>query len=169
MFKSSLFYDGKTITLYARRANRYATTHAPGSLDAMLDLVNHKLNIEAPAGDLLYSDPYRILMEDVVTGRYLGTSELDGKTCHHLAYEGRAVDWQLWIRAGDHPLPCKYVITSKDVKSRPEYAVEFHDWNEKAYVSADRFEFNPPPNARRVDLKSLQEGGKRMAMQEMTK
>src|SRR6188768_3730322 len=50
------FYDGKTLTLYDPRENLYATTAAPASIDETLDFAREKLDIVAPAAELLYSN-----------------------------------------------------------------------------------------------------------------
>ena len=50
------FYDGKSLTLYSPRENVYATTAAPATLDEMLDFAREKLDVIAPAGELLYTN-----------------------------------------------------------------------------------------------------------------
>ena len=46
-------------------------------------------------------------MEEVLTGEYVGVTELSGVRCHHLAFRSGDVDWQIWIEDGDKPLPRK--------------------------------------------------------------
>ena len=48
------FYDGKTLTLYNPKENLYATTAAPATIDETLDFAREKLDIIAPAAELLY-------------------------------------------------------------------------------------------------------------------
>ncbi len=38
---------------------------------------------------------------------------MNGIECHHLAFRAEKVDWQVWVQAGDTPLPMKYLIISK--------------------------------------------------------
>jgi hypothetical protein len=46
------FYDGKTFTLYARRAGYYATVPAPASAGELIDHLDEKYGIEVPLVDL---------------------------------------------------------------------------------------------------------------------
>jgi hypothetical protein len=157
---ASLYYDGDSLTIHGKRLNFYAQAPAPPTLDRAIDFAREQLDMEAPAADMIYSEPYEILMEDVVSGRYVGTAEIDGRTCHHLAYRGREVDWQLWIADGDRPLPCRYVIVTKNVKAAPEFGVEFRRWNTRPELSAEAFEFRPPQGAKRIEFLSLKAGAR---------
>jgi hypothetical protein len=149
---ATLYYDGDNLAIYGKRADLYAQTKAPPTLDRAIDFARERLDMEAPAADLLYSNPYEGLMEDVVAGRYLGTAEIRGKTCHHLAYKGNQTDWQIWIDAGAQPLPCKYLIVSKDMRAAPEFSVEFRDWEENPRLAADTFVFEPPRDAQEISF-----------------
>ena len=127
----SFIYDGKTITVTGNKTNLYAQAPAPSTLDAMIDFARDELELEAPAADLLYSDPYRGLTEDVVSGTHIGKTEIDGALCHHLAFRGREVDWQIWIEDTPRALPRRYVITSKDQAAAPEFGVSLRNWSVK--------------------------------------
>jgi len=58
-------YDGKTLTLYNPKDKAYAQVAAPDTLEAMLDFAREKLDIVAPAGDLIYKNAYNVLMDGV--------------------------------------------------------------------------------------------------------
>lgn len=148
----SLYYDGKALTLFGRRMNYYATTQAPPKLDEAIDFARAELDIEAPAADLLYENPYEMLMEDVVSGKYVGLSDIDGKKCHHLAFRGNETDWQIWIEDGPRPLPRKFVIVSKKVEGAPQFEVTIGNWNLAPKISPAMFTFVPPPKAERIDF-----------------
>ncbi|RKG97035.1 DUF2092 domain-containing protein [Corallococcus sp. CA053C] len=159
-----LFYDGQKFTLQGERANAYATTPAPSTLDATLDMASQRLGLDAPAGDLLVSDPYAALTEDVCSGSYLGRALVDGTPVHHLAFRNRdGVDWELWVEDGPRPLPRKYVITSRDLPGAPQYAVDLSDWNLSPQFTPQQFQFTPPRDAMRV---SFAEPGKQGGQQE---
>lgn len=148
----SFVYDGRRLNMYGRRSNLYATTEAPPNLDAALDFAHTRLDIDAPAADLLRSDPYGALMDDVVSGRYVGEAVVDGVRCHHLAFRGRETDWQVWIEDGPHPLPRKYVIVTKTLRQAPEFTVVLHDWDIHPRFADTTFVFQPPPGAERIDF-----------------
>ena len=94
-------------------------------------------------------------MRDVIDVKDLGSGVIGGTECDHLAFRAKEVDWQIWIAQGEHPYPCRYVITSKDVDQGPQYSVQISDWKTGAEVAADDFAFKAPAGAKKVDLKEL--------------
>jgi hypothetical protein len=145
-------YDGKEISVYGKRTGFYATAPAPGKLDDAIDATRERYGIDAPAADLLLSRPYDGLMEDVTTGRYIGLEPIDGVNCHHLAFQAKDVDWQLWIQDGGQPIPRRYVITSKKAPSAPEFIVSISGWEPNATLPDELFSFQAPPEATRVNF-----------------
>ena len=151
-------YDGDSVTLVGRRANVWATTDAPGTTDEAIDFARARLDIEAPAADLIMSDAYATLMEDVRSGIYVGLEEVGGVNAHHLAYRNRSgTDWQLWVQEGATPLPLRYVIVTTDMRSHPQFEVSLHDWDTRTPVSETDFQFEPPPGARQIDFREAME------------
>ncbi len=148
----TFYYDGHTIALYDQRRDVYASTPAPRNMDHMIDYAREQLGIEAPGADLLYTDVYQGLMDGVRSGEYIGEEEVEGRVCHHLAFRDDDVDWQIWVEAGDRPVPRRYVIVTKDVQSQPEYSVDLHDWNTDAKFPSGFFDFQPPPGAQRIQF-----------------
>jgi hypothetical protein len=147
----ALSYDGKTVTLVCKTDNTYGQVPAPPTLDAMMDLVRKKYGLDAPGADLLYSKPYDGLMEQVTSGRFLGQETISGVTANHLAFRGKDVDWQIWIQDGKEPLPLRYVITTKSLKSQPQFTVQLSNWEPRWKPANDAPEFAPPKDAKRVD------------------
>jgi hypothetical protein len=153
----TLYYDGDSLTIYGKRARLYASAPAPETLDATIDFARETLGLEAPAADLLYSDAYRVLMEDVVSGTYLGNEPIGNRMCHHLAYRGHETDWQIWIEDGPRALPCRYLIISKKLDGAPEFAVALDNWNLAPKVSASQFQFTPEPGDTEIEFLGLQQ------------
>jgi hypothetical protein len=140
-----VWYDGTAMTIACKANNSYATLPAPPTLDATIDSMRKQFQIDAPGADLLYSNPYEILMEQVSSGRFVGHETIDGVTANHLAFQGEDVDWQIWIQDGAQPLPLRFVITTKTVKGRPQFAVQFSNWKTQPNLPAGMFEFQQPP------------------------
>ena len=72
------FYDGKTLTLYNPKENLYATTAAPPTLDEMLDFAREKLDIIAPAAELLYKNAAERMLKESSSGFVVGQSIVGG-------------------------------------------------------------------------------------------
>jgi hypothetical protein len=159
MVNQEFYYDGKTLTLYNPDQKYYATVPAPPTIDQAIDFARDSLDVYAPGGDLLYKDAYKVLMEDVVSGLYVGMSVVGGVKCHHLAFRGNEVDWQIWIEDGDKPLPKKFIITTKWMTGAPQFTVLIKDWDLSPKFSEDVFTFVPPKDAQRIDFIRLSRGG----------
>jgi hypothetical protein len=151
----SMYYDGKTVTVFEKNEKRYASVPAPPTLDKMIDFARDKYDLDAPAADLLYADPYAALMDDVVSGMYVGAEPIGNRTCHHLAYRNHETDWQIWIEDGEHPLPCRYEITSKQVTGQPAFAVTLSRCKEEPALPPDTFAFSPPNGANKIDITAI--------------
>lgn len=159
VYDQEFYYDGKTLTLYSKDINSYATVQAPPTLDETLDFATDALHIEAPGGDLIYSNAYNILTEDVISGFYVGVSVVSGVKCHHLAFRGNEVDWQIWIEDGDKPLPKKFLITTKWMTGAPQFTLLIKGWNLSPKLTESTFTFVPPKDAQKIDFVRLTGAG----------
>jgi hypothetical protein len=156
----TLYYDGNKISVFGKRTHFYATSPAPDNIDAAIDFARDELGLEAPAADLLYSNAYNGLMEDVISGKYIGNEPIADRMCHHLAYHGHKTDWQIWIQDGPQALPCRFVITTTDEIGQPEFEITMSNWNTAPKIAANEFEFTPPPDAIRIDFLRREEKAK---------
>jgi hypothetical protein len=150
---AEVFLDGKGLTLFAKNANGYLQIDA-ASIDAAIDAV-HKIGFDAPGADLLASKPLDSSTTDITSGAYIGETFIDGVEVHQLAFRGANVDWQLWVTAGDKPLPLRYVITSKRVTGSPQYTLELRNWNTAPQIDPARFTFVAPQGAKKLDPTSV--------------
>lgn len=154
-----VFFDGRSLTLHGKRLDVYMQRPIEGTVDDAINELRLETDLGVPAGDLLYTDSYDGLMQDVISGRYLGAAYVHGTEVHHLAFRAPKVDWQLWIQTGEQPLPMKYVITSKWITGAPEYTVRFRDWNTAPEIDPGQFEFTPSENAVRVEFMPIEDLG----------
>jgi hypothetical protein len=145
--EADIIYDGKTLTLFGKRHNVFYQTEAAGTIDDAIRGYELETGLAAPGADLLFADPYAVLASGVESSVHLGMSYVEGIECHHLAFREEETDWQIWIKAGDEPLPMKYVITSKWQTAAPQYQIRLRDWNLKPQIGEDQFSFSPPKGA----------------------
>lgn len=150
-----LWYDGKSFILMDLWDYSYVKVDVPPKLDDALDFMAREYGIASPISDVLYADPYGILVENVVTGSYIGQSVVRGIPTHHLAFIQNNIDWQLWVEDGAHPVPRKAVITYKNVPSSPQFTVWLSDWDFAPRLADSLFEFLPPDGAHEVELKPV--------------
>lgn len=149
------WYDGKTVTVLDKENNVYATIEAPATIDATLDMLQDEYGVALPLIDILYSDPYAVLMKGVTYGRYLGLHQAAGVDCHHLAFSQASIEWQIWIDAGEKPVPRKLVITYVSEPGEPQYSATIHGWGLDARVPEGLFAFEAPEGAQKVAPESM--------------
>jgi hypothetical protein len=151
-----LVFDGGVLTLVDKDRNVFAQAEAAGSVDQLIDRLRQDVGIEMPGGDLLLSEVYDDLSSRVIDAKHIGSGIVDGVECEHLAFRNADTDWQIWIEAGDRPVPCKYVITSKTLAAAPQYTLRMHSWIFDPAPGADAFRFAPPEGATEVALEELE-------------
>jgi len=150
-----LIYDGKTLTVYDKYHKSFVQADAPGSVDQVVDRMRNEFGVEAPGADLLLSSAYDVLIKDVVDAKHIGRGVIDGVECEHLAFRNQETDWQLWVEVGPHPIPHKYVITSKAIAGSPQYTLRITDWKSDTQIAADAFAFKQPADAKKVEMGAL--------------
>jgi hypothetical protein len=152
-----ILYDGKALTLLGKNANLYTQIAAPGAVDQLIDDLQNKYDRPLPGADLLMSDSYDELMQDVYDSKDLGSGVINGVECDTLAFRKNDVDFQIWIAQGERPYPCRFVVTSKLAKGDPQYTIQFRDWKFGNDVAADDFAFKNASNAKQVELKDVRD------------
>jgi hypothetical protein len=145
------WYDGKTLSILDKEHDTYATVDAPSTIDATLDMLEDQYGVVLPLADFATSDPYAVLIAGVTYGRYLGQHLAAGVPCHHLAFAQDTIEWQIWIDAGEQPLPRKFVITYVEEEGEPQYSATFRRWSLDPKFPDGLFSFEAPEGAQRVE------------------
>jgi hypothetical protein len=146
-------YHNSKLVIFNRLQDCYAMQEVPNSIDAMFDFMAEKFGITTPLSDLMFSDPYKTLIERVRTGTYLGLHQVNGTKCHHLGFRQEGIDWQIWIEDSDRAVPRKFVITYKEQPGHPQFIAILDKWELSPKPAPESaFEFAPPTSAKRMDL-----------------
>lgn len=146
------FYDGKSLSVHLPDDRYYATVPAPPTIEAMLDYARDKLNVIAPAADLVYSNAFERLTEGLTSAFVVGEAVVGGVRCIHMAFRNPEVDWQIWIQEGNKPLPRKFVVTSKRMPESPQFVVTLSKWDVAPKPTGAMFRFVPPKGSRQIDF-----------------
>jgi len=150
-----MVFDGKTLTVLGKNLSKYAQIDSTGSIDQLVARLRNEFGMAIPGADLLLSSAYDELTADVLEAKHIGRGVIDGIECDHLAFRDNDVDWQLWVEVGSHPIPRKYIITSKAVTGAPQYTLRIKDWKTNVPVTADAFVFKPPANSEKIEISGL--------------
>ncbi|HEY1913615.1 MAG TPA: DUF2092 domain-containing protein [Vicinamibacterales bacterium] len=148
------FYDGKVFSIFAMRMNYYATVPAPGTLADLIDELDKKYDIEVPLVDLFYWGGDKSSVSTIKSAVDVGPGQVLGTTCEHYAYRQDGLDWQIWVQAGDFPLPRKLVLTTTDNEARPTHTSVL-TWNLAPSFNDAAFTFDPPSDAHKINLTNV--------------
>lgn len=151
----TFYYDGKNLTLHDPDVNVYATESAPGTVEETLDFARESLGLMVPVADLVYRNNYALLMQDVISAVIVGKAVINGAECTHLAFHRPDVDFQVWVREGEQPLPCKYVVTDTSTPALISISTVMSEWNVAPAVTDDSFTFVPPEGAMTITFMPL--------------
>jgi len=149
------YYNGKTLTLYNPSDKVYATEPAPGKIEEMLDFARESLGLTVPVADLVYSNAFPLLMQEVTLAVVVGKAVIGGVKCDHLLFSRPGVDFQVWVADGGQPLPYKYVVTDTGTPARLSITTVMSDWNVKPSVPDTRFTFVPPQGVKQIAFMPL--------------
>ena len=140
--RKRFWYDGKNMTLMDVTLGVYATEPVPADIDAAMDYLMKKYGFSPPLVDFVYQDPYRILIENVESGYYVGLHSISGIRCHHLVFVQKDIDWQIWVEDGKQIVPRKFVITYKTMPESPQFSAVLSEWDLDAHLPDALFNIN---------------------------
>jgi len=149
--RKSLYYNGKSVTVFGPQTGYYATVPAPDTVRGLIDALGERYGIDLPGADLFYWDSSSFTAGQFKSAVYLGEATVDGTPTHHFAFSQDGLDWQVWLQQGDKPLPRKLLLITTSLAARPQHAVLLR-WNLAPRIAAGDFEFKPPPGARRIAI-----------------
>ncbi len=153
--KWSVWQRGDNLTVLDWETYNYATETVPARVDGMLDYMADNYDVLMPMADFLVGKTYESLLADVESGTYVGLHMVGETKCHHLLFLQDNIDWQIWIDAGERPLPRKLVITYTQEPDQPQYVATMDSWDLAPVTSEETFTFLPPTGATSVSMSDL--------------
>lgn len=149
------WYDGKNFTLLDSERNTCASTPAPPSLGLLFDDMATRLGFRPPLSVLLREESPSLVLKSMTSGFYVGRGELDGVSCHHLAFQQQNVDLEFWVAAEGTPMIKRIVIVQKRLPALPQLAYTIVAWEPDAVLDDAIFRFVPPKDVVRCEFESL--------------
>jgi hypothetical protein len=147
------FYDGETVVVYAPAVGAYARFAGGPSIRETLEIAAADYGLELPLADLFVwgsADDDSDLLANAFS---VGMARIGGRDCEHFVFRQEGIDWQLWVRTGDAPLPCRLVVTTTDEPSQPRYAATL-DWNLDVEFPDDVFGFTPNEGSYEISIEA---------------
>jgi hypothetical protein len=152
------YFDGKTITLYDKDHNVYGVLPVPPNIESALEKANKEFGVRVALTDLASPNLWEFLNKRIKNAIYVGLHKVRGVPCHHLAFDGAVAHVQVWIEAGDKPLPRKVVMTAEKAPGSPEWMAYLYDWNLSPQLQDNLFVFTPPEGAQKIKFIPVKTG-----------
>ena len=146
-----LFYDGKTLNVFAPRVGYYASLAAPGTIVQLDTMLVKDYDLSIPLRDLFQWGAGGLNSAGIESVIDVGPSQVNGTTCEQYAVRQKDFDWQIWLQLGAYPLPRKIVISDRTDAERPQHTAVY-TWDLAPSFNDATFTFDPPPWAHRVPL-----------------
>ena len=156
---STVYYDGKALSVWFPDDNAYVTVEKPGTLDAMVAYAENNIDTPMPFSDLIVEGFYEDVAPNVKQGVVVGQEIVNKVDCVHLAFSSEGVDFQIWIDSDDEdpPLIRRLVIDYKSARHHPQFRAQIMDWDLSPDVDDDEFAFSPPKGAERLSVMAATE------------
>lgn len=135
-----LWLDDKTLTMQDHRAKVHGVIPACATITDTVEMLREEYDLFLPMAELLSSDSYAGYARHASKRIYLGIHDVDGRPAHHALVIGKRADWQIWIDAGDVPLPLKLVVNEMSEPGVPQQTIVFSDWDLQASLPDEIFE-----------------------------
>lgn len=149
--KREIWFDGKTFAVLRGDQGIYDTHTLNGetNLDRLFTYIETNFGVTLPVIDFMRSNPEAGLTDDLISGVYIGKRTLlDGTKTHYLSFESQDADWQLWVRAGERPVPMRLVINYVTVAERPGLIATMRDWKVNEPIADGLFKASMPAGAK---------------------
>jgi hypothetical protein len=147
---SEFYYDGKMMMAYAPTENLVAVSDAPPTLDETMEVAYHIAAIYFPFDDVIVSDPYKDISDDLRTAFYIGQSNVvGGTTTDMVAYNTGGVFIEIWIGADDK-LPRMLRAIYGDDPQHLRHRLELSNWRIDPNVTADFFTSEKAAKAKHI-------------------
>jgi hypothetical protein len=150
-------YDGKDLVVTAPKENYYARLAAKPTVRETLAWAAETFGIEVPLADLFDWGTPQSSEAAIREGFRVGKVRVGGVECEHWAFRQADVDWEIWIRTGDAPLPLKLSTVNTADPARPRYVAELV-WTDSATFADDIFVQPPATDAKRIEFLPLATG-----------
>jgi hypothetical protein len=150
LIDKQFYFNGKTITLYDKDHNVYGVLPVPPDIESALAKANKEFGVRVALTDLTSPKLGDVMNKRIKDAVYVGLHKVRGVPCHHLALDGDEAHVQIWIEAGDKPLPRKVVMTAKQTPGSPAWMAYLYDWNLSPQLPDNLFVFTPPEGAQKI-------------------
>ena len=147
--------DGIQVSVYHPGINQYQVNKSPTDLAGLFSygsVAGQTLQQTIPLIDALVSkEPYKLIMKGIVKSEYMGVVPIDGVQCHQIHFTQYNLQWQMCLTADEQPKLRKIVVDMEQSNVKAQFEWNFNNWHVSEDVLKDKFDFQPPSYAERVE------------------
>lgn len=156
LVNKQFFFNGKTIVLYDKIAKVYGSMEVPPDIEGALDKADKDFGLRVALTDLASPILWDLISKKIEGSFYAGLHIVRGIPCHHLAFDRGDVHLQIWVDAGDKPLPRKVVITRKKLEGSPQWIAYLGEWKISPPLDDSLFNFVAPLGVQKIKFVPVQ-------------
>lgn len=150
LFDKQFLFNGETLTLFDVSQKVFATEAVSGDIEAALAKADGQLRLRVPLADLTSPRLCEHMVKDQGHALYVGPSKVGGVATDHLAFDRADMQYQLWVKTGDRPLPVKILVNQKALPAAPQWTAILSDWKTGPRLKPDLFTFKAPPGVKQI-------------------
>ena len=148
-------FDGQRVSAEIPGLPASASIEFQGTSAEAFDHLVTEYGVASPLFDLLRGDLPSEVASRARFARRLGTVTIDGTRCDHVAFRGDRVDFQLFVRQGEEPVPIRFVIDYHAEAGRPQFRAQLGSWDLAPDLPESFFRFLPAIGSQRVAFPEL--------------
>ena len=139
-------------TVFDEDVNVFAQARVPGTLKEAFRTIAVDYGTDMPMSDLLSARARELLVDQATRVAYIGIGSVDDHKCHHIAGTLPDTDWQIWIRTGEDPWLCKYIVTDRNAPMAPQFTLRFRKWEANPDLTEAEFRFVPQAGVEKIEF-----------------
>ncbi|WPU63506.1 DUF2092 domain-containing protein [Peredibacter starrii] len=145
------YYDGTSMTIYDPKSKFYGQIAAPETIDELMEEIEENYKIILPLEDLFDWGTDKAPTDKISMATYIGESKINNIEVEQFVIRQGNIDWQLWVKKGDEPIPQKIIYTAIDDQVRPQFSAELK-WTLDPKIKTNDFEFKPPKGSYKIEI-----------------
>lgn len=150
LVNKEFFLNGPTLTLHDKDKNAYATMEVPTDIERALEKANKDFGVRVALTDLASPQLCDHISSKTGHSLYVGESNVRGIPSHHLSFDGKDVQIQVWVATGKEPLPLKIIFTQKNLEGSPQWTAYLSDWKTDPHLQDALFKFTPTEGVKKI-------------------
>ncbi|SHE61336.1 hypothetical protein SAMN04487965_0272 [Microbulbifer donghaiensis] len=152
--KRHFFHNGRKFTMVAPEEGYFAELEASIPTREFLATAAREYGVEMPLADLVEWGHAQDSWKDIREGFLVGKPKVNGEETEHWAFRSPDLDWEIWIKSGDKPLPLRISTVNTRDPAKPRFEATLK-WSEAKVAKDEMFTPALPKETQRIEFKKI--------------